>query len=182
MTTARQDARDVHSEDLEGAIASTVTHEFPELREEVLRLATNLKRAANVLIQREEAGLLHITRRSTALVRTLTMIWLFEPIEARDIVRLTGFSRQSVSGVLTTLERDGYIDRERGTSHDRRLAPVSISSKGRTMIELVIPKQNAIEADFFDSLTTEEQATLTELLAKVIVGSTKKHAEELDDR
>ncbi|WP_176460610.1 MULTISPECIES: MarR family winged helix-turn-helix transcriptional regulator [Nocardiaceae] len=161
----------MHSRDLEDVIASVVTDHYPHLDESALRLATNLKRAANVLVQREESEIFNATNRSSAAVRALTMIWIFDPIEARDISRLSGFSRQAVSGVLTTLERDGLISRERGSSYDRRLAPVSITDEGREFVEQMIPAQNGTEAGYFSALSDRERVQLTRLLAKLIVGS-----------
>lgn len=166
----------MHARDLEDAIASAVTDEYPQVDESVLRLATNLKRAANVLLQREESQMLADANRSSAAVRALTMIWMFEPVEARDIARLSGFSRQAVSGVLTTLERDGLISRERGSSSDRRLAPVSVTDAGRSFVEHMIPLQNQIEAQFFDGLDEDERTQLARLLGKLATGSESRQS------
>ena len=180
MHSQRQEVRSVHASDLEDVIASIVTSEYPHVDERALRLATNLKRAANVLVQREESEIFSATNRSSAAVRALTMIWMFEPIEARDIARLSGFTRQAVSGVLTTLERDGFITRERGSSHDRRLAPVSITDAGRAFVERVIPEQNNTEATFFSVLDEHEQRQLTVLLSKLIVHAVPTRHSESD--
>jgi DNA-binding MarR family transcriptional regulator len=177
---ARFSARHIHAVDLEDAIASMVLNHHPDLSESALRLATNLKRAATVLVQREESAFLSEVNRSSAAVRALTMIWMFEPVEARDIARLSGYSRQAVSGVLTLLERDGLIVRERAASSDRRLAPVSITQAGRAFVEAIIPRQNRLEADYFARLSEVEQRQLASLLAKLIIGAVADDALDED--
>jgi DNA-binding MarR family transcriptional regulator len=173
-------AHQIRALDLENLMVSAVTDRHPEVSHVALRLAINLKRAATILLQREESDFLGVLNRSTAAVRALTMIWMFEPVEARDIARLSGYSRQAVSGVLTTLERDGLITRERGSSSDRRLAPVSITTGGRTFVEDVLPRQNVTEGRFFGALSESEQEDLGRLLAKLVTGTVSAD-EDLDD-
>jgi DNA-binding MarR family transcriptional regulator len=167
--SSSRNARQVDSVDLAGVTAAKVTERHPELNARAMRLAFNFKRAATVLVQREEARFAGTTNRTVAAVRALTMIWMFEPVEARDLATLSGFSRQAISGVLTTLERDGLISRERGVHDaDRRLAPISITDAGRGLLDTVLPQQNDADSDFFSVLSEREQKQLFTLTGKLI--------------
>jgi DNA-binding MarR family transcriptional regulator len=163
--------RQVESDDLAGVTAAKVTERHPELNAVAMQLAFNFKRAATVLVQREETRFAATTNRTVAAVRALTMIWMFEPVEARDLAVLSGFSRQAISGVLTTLERDGLISRQRGVNADRRLAPVSITKAGRELLDTVLPEQNDADSDFFSALSEQEQKQLIALTSKLIAAT-----------
>ncbi|MEN2738449.1 MarR family transcriptional regulator [Microbacterium sp. X-17] len=174
-------ARHVRAEELADVTASAVSQWHPEVNELPLRLAFNLKRAATALTQREESAFSGATNRSVAAVRALTMIWMFEPVEARDIAELSGFSRQAISGVLTTLERDGLISRERAVGADRRLAPVSITEAGRDLLGEVLPRQNLVDEDFFSVLDDDERQQLVALIGKVMAAQLADPEPDGDD-
>ena len=150
-------------------LAATVTDDRPELDQEILRAATNLKRAATVLEQIETRNVHNTTGRTSAAFRVLVMTWAFGPIEAKDVSRLSGVSRQAVSGVLATLERDGLVSRERATKADKRLVPVTITDAGRTLVEDNLHRQNKVQKDFFGALSAPELQTLIELLSRLVV-------------
>jgi DNA-binding MarR family transcriptional regulator len=175
VTNQPPKAQDVHARDLEDAIGTSVSAALPDVNERALRLGVGLKRAANILVQRTTANNLGTTDRSPAAIRTMVLIWIFRSVEARDLARLSGFTRQAVSAVLTMLERDGLITRERGALRDRRLAPVSITKKGREFVEAVLPLQSVAETRFFSVLTAKEQDQLAELLSKLITGTLDQH-------
>ena len=56
--------------------------------------------------------------------RVLYMIWLTEPVEARDLARFAGVSRQTTSTVLSTLEAARLVVRRQTSKTDRRLVSV----------------------------------------------------------
>jgi DNA-binding MarR family transcriptional regulator len=134
---------------------------------DVLSAATNLKRAATVLDQIETARVHAPAGQSPAAFRTLVMVHAFGPIAAKDVSRLAGVSRQAVSGVLATLERGGLVRRERATRADRRLAPVTITRKGRSTVDRLVGPQNRAQAAFFGGLDAAERRTLLDLLSRL---------------
>lgn len=99
--------------------------------------------------------------------RVLYMIWLLQPVEARDLARLAGVSRQTTSTVLATLEGAKLITRKRSKT-DRRLVRVRLTAQGQDLIEAAIAEQNALESDWFGALTSRERDQLLELLDRVI--------------
>ncbi|MER8073019.1 MarR family transcriptional regulator [Streptomyces sp. NPDC094034] len=179
MVSKEQVARPVPSsisaKDMDAMLAATVTNGHPELSHDILRAATNLKRAATVLEQIETRMVHNTTGRTSAAFRVLVMTWAFGPIEAKDVSRLSGVSRQAVSGVLATLERDGLVGRERATKADKRLVPVTITEAGRDLVEGNLLRQNEVQQEFFGSLSSEEMQTLIELLSRLIVAAHDHH-------
>ncbi|MDN5913628.1 MAG: MarR family transcriptional regulator [Pseudonocardia sp.] len=166
---ARPMPSSISAKDLDGMLAATVTSDRPELDQEILRAATNLKRAATVLEQIETRNVHNTTGRTSAAFRVLVMTWAFGPIEAKDVSRLSGVSRQAVSGVLATLERDGLVSRERATKTDKRLAPVTITDTGQQLVEDNLHRQNEVQKDFFGALSADELGTLIELLSRLVI-------------
>jgi MarR family transcriptional regulator, organic hydroperoxide resistance regulator len=160
----------IHARDLESLLAAAVKRAHPELDQLVLKASTNLKRSFNILSQEEAREMHPSSGRTAAAFRVLVMVWAFGPIEAKDVARLSGVSRQAVSGVLSSLERDGLVTRERATKADRRLAPITISPEGAELVEEHLAPQNNAQRAFFSTLTRGELRTLVDLLAKVIVG------------
>jgi len=100
--------------------------------------------------------------------RVLFMIWLLEPVEARDLARYAGVSRQTTSTVLSTLEKDKLVRRRRTSTTDRRLVSVCLTSKGRTAIEAAIGEQNQLERAWMAALDPDERALLLDLLDRVL--------------
>jgi MarR family transcriptional regulator, organic hydroperoxide resistance regulator len=160
---------EIHARDLELALANAVGRLSDDVDPLIVKAATNLKRAATVLDQIEIWNLHSSTGRTTSAFRVLVMVWAFGPMEAKDVARLSGVSRQAVSSVLATLERDGLVARERATKADKRLAPVTVSESGRELVENFLVPQNKIQRSYFEVLSRSEIETLLDLLSRLIV-------------
>ena len=100
--------------------------------------------------------------------RVLYMVWLFEPVQARDLARFAGVSRQTTSTVLGTLESAGLVDRRRGATADRRLVAVRLTDRGRELIESAIQEQNALERGWFAALSRAEQAEFIAICDRIM--------------
>lgn len=94
--------------------------------------------------------------------RVLAALRMQSPIPTRDLAFLLDIRQQSLNELLKKLEADGLIER-RPSQEDRRVMVVHLTEAGRDT-PLIGPK-----ADYLDSLTDEEAATLARLLDKVIV-------------
>jgi MarR family transcriptional regulator, organic hydroperoxide resistance regulator len=161
----------VRADNFQEFLAGAVSRRSPDVDPLVLKAATNLKRAATILDQIEQRELHSFTGRTTAAFRVLVMIWAFGPVEAKDVARLSGVSRQSVSAVLATLERDELVSRERATKEDKRLVPVTVTTAGAELVEQHLTPQNKIQQKFFEGLEPDEVAILVQLLGRLIVNA-----------
>ncbi len=68
-----------------------------------------------------------------------------------------------VTRLLNRLEQNGLVRRERA-SHDRRVVEVSITPKGRTLLDMMQPDIDAIQARLTRHLSAAQQQQLIELL------------------
>lgn len=99
--------------------------------------------------------------------RVMWWLWLLGPLEPRQIAEVSSSSRASVSSALNTLERNGFVERRRGSA-DRRLVSVELTEKGSERMAEAFAAANARERKLVGPLTAEERSTLTTLLARLL--------------
>lgn len=114
---------------------------------------------------------------SLAGFRVLFTLWVHGSLEVREIARLAGVSRAAVSGVVTTLERDGLAVRQRDQA-DGRLATVRLTPEGDDRLQVAYRSQNAREQQLFAGLGAGELEAFTATLRKLLA---VKHDGETDE-
>jgi MarR family transcriptional regulator, 2-MHQ and catechol-resistance regulon repressor len=131
---------------------------------------TNVWRAAQALKTVAERTVLKEFGLSWASFSTLYIVWIWGPIETRDIARSQGVARATVTSAIDTLERKGLVQRQPHAS-DRRLVTVRLTERGSSTIESVYPQFNRVEAAIVEDLPVEEQERLADLL-RIVIRST----------
>jgi len=104
---------------------------------------------------------------SIAGFRVLFTVWVFESLEPREIARLAGVSTAAVSGVLTTLERGGLVEKAR-RADDRRRLDVTLTETGRACVAGAYRAQNAREQEVFAALDRDELRAFTVTLRRLL--------------
>lgn len=104
---------------------------------------------------------------SIAGFRILFTVWVFGSLEPRELARLAGVSTAAVSGVVTTLERKGLVEKLRHDD-DRRLVSVRPTARGRALLGEAYRAQNAREQELFADLSADELEVFTSLLRKML--------------
>jgi DNA-binding MarR family transcriptional regulator len=104
---------------------------------------------------------------SSAGFRVLFTVWVFESLEPRQIANLSGVSRAAVSGVVGTLERDGFVTRTR-QEDDRRLVTVALTDEGRRILAETYRAQNVREREVFAALDPAELEAFTATLRTLL--------------
>ena len=99
--------------------------------------------------------------------RMLFWLWLHGPLEPRQLAIASSASRASVSSALNTLERNGFVERRRGSA-DRRLVNVELTAKGSERMAEAFAAANARERKLVGRLSAEERSTLTQLLGRLL--------------
>lgn len=127
----------------------------------------DLFRASSRLISDLENTVHRPAGLSTAGFRVLFTVWVFDTLEPRQIARLSGVSRAAVSGVVATLERDGFVTRTR-QNDDRRLISVEPTDAGRDVLASAYQQQNLRERELFAPLSADELAQFTATLRKLL--------------
>src|SRR6056297_2592896 len=85
---------------------------------------------------------------------------------ARDICRVTGLPKNSISRAVTELKAKGFV--ARGTeSMDKRAKPLRLTDTGRSVLAKIVPLFTARQAAMLAPLTDIEAAELDRLLGKI---------------
>lgn len=133
---------------------------------DVLTAALNLVRVANLLVNDLESRVHRPSGWTWAGFRVMFAVMVTHRAEPREVARLAGVSRASVSGVLNTLERDGLIVRER-SSADRRVVTVRLTPRGRRATVEAFRKNHEVEREWLGRLSSAEIQRLIGLLHRL---------------
>lgn len=98
--------------------------------------------------------------------RILNLLWAVGDLEPRDLARLTGASRASISSALNTLEALEQVTR-RTKPNNRRSVQVALTDKGRHAFTLAMVEQADRERAWLDVLTPAELAMFSEIIARL---------------
>jgi DNA-binding MarR family transcriptional regulator len=88
------------------------------------------------------------------------------PLTPAQIADKIGVARATVTGVLDTLEKDGFVRRDPDPV-DRRTINIFLTPEGVTFLEGVLPPYFSKVAEIMHPLQPEEQQTLVRLLQKL---------------
>jgi DNA-binding MarR family transcriptional regulator len=139
----------------------------PSVDRDVMTAMFNLVRASTQVIGDLELTVHRPAGWSWAGFRIMFTVLVAGPLEERDLARLAGVSRASISSVLNTLERDGLVARAR-RSGDRRLVTVDLTAAGRDRLLEVYGRHHEAERGWLAGLTLEEVRQLSGLLRKIL--------------
>jgi DNA-binding MarR family transcriptional regulator len=157
---------DLHSNDYIELAKARVREVVPEADLTALAVVFTLIRTADRIAQDLET--VHRPVGWTwAGFRILFWVWLLGPLEQREIASLTSSSAASVSSALNTLERDGFVRRQRDPG-DRRRVRVELTTAGGSLVAEAFRSHNARERAWTAVLTEAERATLVELLSRML--------------
>lgn len=88
-----------------------------------------------------------------------------------ELAEMAGVTRATMTGLIDTLERDGFVKRE-PDPHDRRMMSVNLTSAGEEFVARFLPEHFRRIAALMSGLTESERKTLVQLLGKVLQGTT----------
>jgi len=156
--------------------------EFPGADARATECYANLVRTGDLLIGLHNLQAWEEYRLSASAKQALAILdGAGEPLEPGVIAERLLITSGSVTSLIDTLERSGYVERRRHPS-DRRKVLVDITRDGIAIVDAMLPSLHARERTIIGGvLSRREQATLLELLAKV-QASARAHAEDPPDR
>ncbi|MHB1234653.1 MAG: MarR family winged helix-turn-helix transcriptional regulator, partial [Microbacteriaceae bacterium] len=137
-----------------------------------MAVASNLFRAANAVRNHFERTVLAENNLSWTAFVVLWVAWIWEPIETRQIALEGGFSKATLTGVLSTLEGRGWLQRERSAA-DGRLVVVTLTEAGRALMSTLFPAFNLQEQRIAQPIVPSKRDELAEMLRLVTVGAEK---------
>jgi len=97
----------------------------------------------------------------------LMSLWLFGPMEPRQLARIQGVAVPSITSLVNTLERQGLATRERSRL-DRRLVTVSATEAGIGVACEAQRQAGQLELQFASVLSAEERAALQAYLDRYL--------------
>jgi len=112
---------------------------------------------------------------SIAEWRVLAQLGQHEELHSRGLGDITFMDKSRVSRALQRLESKGYLHR-RTDPQDNRASFLSLTGRGKTLYQQIVPLALAWEKDFLDVLNDAEQRDLRRILAKL-----ESRLSELDD-
>jgi DNA-binding MarR family transcriptional regulator len=133
-----------------------------------MAVASNLFRAANAVRNHFERTVLSEHNLSWTAFVVLWVAWIWEPIETRQIALEGGFSKATLTGVLSTLEGRGWLVRSRSAT-DGRLVEVSLTEDGRELMDELFPAFNVQEQHIAGPIDPSRRDELAEMLRLITV-------------
>jgi DNA-binding MarR family transcriptional regulator len=128
---------------------------------------SNLFRTSAAIRRHMESKVLAADRLSWTSFVALWVLWVWGEMESRDLAAAVGISRPTSTGVVTTLERRGFV-RRRKSAEDGRMVRVSLTERGRKKIEELFPRFNAEESAVTSDLTPDEQDSMAVMLRSML--------------
>jgi len=128
---------------------------------------SNLFRTSAAIRRHMESKVLADDRLSWTSFVALWVLWVWGEMESRDLAAAVGISRPTSTGVVTTLERRGFV-RRRKSAEDGRMVRVSLTQRGRKKIEALFPRFNAEESAVTSDLTPDEQDSMAGMLRSML--------------
>lgn len=145
----------------EARVANRLSH--MKLDFEAMAVSSNLFRAASAVRNHFERNVLSDSGLSWTAFVVLWVTWIWEPIETRQIAEEGGFSKATLTGVLTTLEGRKFVEREKSQS-DGRLVLVRLTDKGRKLMNELFPEFNGEEKSVSSVISAADQPVVAEAL------------------
>ncbi|MDX6572893.1 MAG: MarR family transcriptional regulator, organic hydroperoxide resistance regulator [Gaiellales bacterium] len=124
-------------------------------------------RAAAALRSRLESAALQDEGLTWSGFTMLFCLWVWGPLETRELALRMGVTRPTVSGVTDTLERRDLVER-RGHAEDGRLRTVALTAAGERTFEELFPHFNAEESLACAGLAASERSHLAALLRRLV--------------
>jgi DNA-binding MarR family transcriptional regulator len=139
---------------------------LPGIEPEAMRLILTLYRVTNMVVYDMESVVHRPRGWSYPGFRLLFTLWIAGPMEAKRAAELSGMSRQAVSALVSTLDRDGLVSKV-PDEKDRRAVRLSLTAEGEATISEAFVTHNERESLWAETLSAEERETLVRLLSKL---------------
>ncbi|SDP85827.1 DNA-binding transcriptional regulator, MarR family [Litchfieldia salsa] len=94
-------------------------------------------------------------------------LWIWESVETKKLALSAGVSKATISNITKTLEGKDFCYRKTD-NRDRRITYVSLTDKGKQVMEELYPRFHQGEVEIVAGLSIEEQKSMTTLLRRVI--------------
>jgi DNA-binding MarR family transcriptional regulator len=136
---------------------------------EALAGVANIYRAAGAVRNHFERTVLAPHGLTWTAWVVLWVVWIWEDIESRHVAAEAGISKGTLTGVASTLQSRGLLQR-RTHPDDARRVLLTLTPEGATLMEGLFAAFNAQEVFVTRDLTGDELAVLSSALRKIVLG------------
>ena len=140
---------------------------YPELDPSAMEAFLHLMRTSTELT--EAFGALH-ARHNISHGRFIVLMLLNrdpeKPVNPADLADRANVTRATITGLIDTLERDGFVKREH-TLDDRRMMLVRLTAEGRGYFNKILPDYFRQVASVMSHLTVADRKALVTLMGKI---------------
>jgi DNA-binding MarR family transcriptional regulator len=134
---------------------------------QALLAVSNIFRAATAARAHLERTVLSEHRLSWSAFVTVFVLRVWGDLESRQLAEEVGVTPGTLSGVVDTLERRGFVKRSPHTSDGRRVV-VKATTKGCKALDSIFVRFNEEEMFITKELSGAERAELARLLRRVL--------------
>ncbi|MFV8830358.1 MarR family winged helix-turn-helix transcriptional regulator [Alkalihalobacterium sp. APHAB7] len=134
---------------------------------DAIAVVTNIYRIAQGLRNKMEREVLSEYGLSWTSFSLLYDLWIGNQVETKKLAESAGVTKATISNITKTLERKELCYRK-VDNRDRRITYVTITDKGRKIMEKLYPRFHQGEVEIVSSLSVDEQKKISALLRKVI--------------
>ena len=131
---------------------------------------SNIYRAAAAVRRRAEREVLARHNLSWGGFTILWVLWVWGQMETAQLASECDLAKGTLTGMVSTLEKQGLVTRER-VAADRRRVTVTLTPAGLALIEDLFPSFNEYEASMSAGLDSAEKQELARLLRAVITNA-----------
>ncbi|MBT2641907.1 MarR family transcriptional regulator [Bacillus sp. ISL-41] len=135
---------------------------------DAISVVTNIYRVAQGLRNKMEQGVLSQYGLSWTAFSMLYDLWIWESVETKKLAESAGVSKATISNITKTLEKKELCFRK-VDKRDRRITSVSLTEKGKQVMEEIYPQFHTGEVQLVSVLSVEEQKNLSRVLRRVII-------------
>ena len=137
-----------------------------------LQAISNIYRAAAAVRRRAERDVLAEAGLSWGGFTILWVLWVWGEMESAQLASECDLAKGTLTGMVTTLEKQGRVERTRMQS-DRRRVTVALTPTGLNTIEQLFPQFNDFEGKMSSGLTVAEKHDLARLLRAVTTNASE---------
>ncbi len=131
-----------------------------------LAAVSNIYRAAAAVRRRAEREILAEVNLSWGGFTILWVLWVWGEMETARLAGECDLAKGTLTGMVSTLEKQGLVERQR-VEEDRRRVTVTLTSDGLALIEDVFPRFNRYEVAVTTGLSPQDKQELARLLRTV---------------
>ncbi|MGI9623624.1 MAG: MarR family winged helix-turn-helix transcriptional regulator [Acidimicrobiales bacterium] len=135
-----------------------------------LQAISNIYRAAAAVRRRAERGVLAEANLSWGGFTILWVLWVWGEMETARLASECDLAKGTLTGMVSTLEKQGRVSRNR-VEADRRRVTVTLTSTGLETIESLFPTFNGFEGEMTSGLDAQERRDLARLLRVVTMNA-----------